>query len=187
MLLILLQLFVVIYCQEISVRQSLFGDTHNIKYNAPTTNVLDVKYTDSSYTKYTVTLNGETWLTSGMTGFRNNGKWVSLQLKEQKNINGQDAFGMYVDFTLIWNDTNNNEYATVVRQYTNEPNIIVFIQSYISGAINASIGNADAVISSFPSFILNNNNLGYIKWGGRQLMNTSIGIFGNANTGNNFY
>eukprot|EP01083_Nonionella_stella_P046994 125819_1 len=93
----------------ISVRETLFGSNwrDNIELGAT---VLDVQYTDNSYTSYTISVNGEKWLNSGTTGFRNNGDWASLKLNKTETMTGQDAFGSYSDLAVLWSDTKNKGY-----------------------------------------------------------------------------
>eukprot|EP01084_Bolivina_argentea_P145762 255414_1 len=141
---------------------------------------IDIQFLDNSYSTYTISVNNEIWLTSGTTGFRNQNEWVSLQFNHTKNITGQDIIGAYTEFIIVWNNAKNssNIYETIIRQYPNEPDIIIFTQSFPTGTTKATTNNPDKIISSFPSFLINNKNLGYVKWSGQQIGgNTQIGIF----------
>lgn len=149
--------------KPISVRETLFGANwrEGIELDATT---LDVNFTDSTYAAYTISVNGDKWLNSGMTGFRNMGNWASLKLNRTETTTGQDAFGSYSDMAIFWDDTKNEGYqfGTIVRQYPSDPDLVVFIQVYPNGAKMATTGSADQVISSFPSFMLDNNKLGLL-------------------------
>eukprot|EP01083_Nonionella_stella_P214717 773442_1 len=151
----------------ISVRETLFGSNwrDNIELGAT---VLDVQYTDNSYTSYTISVNGEKWLNSGTTGFINGGNWANLKLNKTENVTGQDAFGTYREMGILWYDTKNTGYnfGTIIRQYPNDPELLVFIQAYPDGSTQSSANSPDKVISSFPSFLLNNKQLGFNQWGG---------------------
>merc|ERR1719410_2640169 len=103
-----------------------------------------------------------------MTGFRNNGDWADLKLNTTEITTGQDSFGQFKDIGILWSDSKNAGYdfGTVVRQYPSNPDLILFIQLYPNGAMKSSAGSSDKVISSFPSFLLDNDDLGFNQWGG---------------------
>ena len=93
-----------------------------------------------------------------------------MKVNRTETIKGQDAFGAYNDMAIFWSDTihtknDGYEFGTIFRVYSNEPDIIVFIQVYPNGAVNTSAISSDEVISSFPSFLLDNKQLGFNQWG----------------------
>eukprot|EP01084_Bolivina_argentea_P143820 252497_1 len=162
---LLLLLFSAIYCihsKPISVRETLFGAQNNINRIDATTS-LDIKFSDNTYTKYSLTLNGNTWLNSGDTQYRTNGNWAKLSLDKTDTTTGSNIYGSFSDLNIHWN---NGEFIETIRIYKNSPDIIQFIQQFPNGLKKSSTGNADDIISSLPSFVLDNKNLGYAHWSG---------------------
>ena len=159
---------------------TLFLVTSLCIFYAAAQTVLDIAFTDNSFTKYTISVNDKVWLKSGTTLFRNQNEDVSLQLNETKNMTGQDIIGSYTELIIVWSNEKNtsDKYETMIRQYPNERDIIIFTQSFPTGATKTSKNDPDKVISSFPSFLMDNADLGYTKWSGQQIGgNTQIGIF----------
>ena len=136
--------------------------------SSDTTTKLDIEFSDSSYSSYNILLNGKPWLSSGMTGFRNGGQWAPLEFNQTQQSSGQDIFGEYNDLIIIWRDKMNPmyEFHTIFRSYPNDPDMIIFIQYYPFGANSTINNNGFYIISSFPSFRLNNSDLGYVQWAG---------------------
>eukprot|EP01084_Bolivina_argentea_P143823 252503_1 len=157
---------------SISVRKLLFGVS---TYQSETsTTIIDVLFTNNNYSSYIITVNNITWLTSGFIGFRNNNNWFTTQNKllfnSTKQENGEDGFGQYKQLKIIWNEYDSiNQYATIIRQYPYDPELILFIQLYLNDVQNTTTFNKDATISAFPSFILPETpsiKLGYTHWSG---------------------
>lgn len=69
-------------------------------------------------------------------------------------------------------------FETVVRVYKDEP-LVYFSIIYTSGLTNASITNTNDVLSTFPSFIVEETSLkrGYTTWfGGRKCIYCSCSV-----------
>ncbi|XP_055899050.1 uncharacterized protein LOC106071759 isoform X1 [Biomphalaria glabrata] len=125
--------------------------------------------TDGSYS---ITVNGNIWLTSGYTFFNNNGKKYStadysLKLSRSWSTSGRDIIGE-------WQSTNFDYLAaslpvtTTIKTY-NDPDIpiAIFTQKYYGQANRTSANDTTQVISSFPSFqALSNGGMGFLAYGG---------------------
>jgi hypothetical protein len=142
----------------------------DFQVTAGTTSV-DIQFSNG-YSSYMVMLNNQTWLTSGTTFFRNKGKVATMVLNSTAVNGGEDSFGQFSQLVLVWSDSANagTMFATIFRQYPMDPDLVQFIQVYLSGATGATTKNSGAVISAFPSFKLqngaNNRKLGYVHWSG---------------------
>ena len=161
--------FKIFSIKAITLRQQLYDDI------TLESNVLDFEWINNSnhnYMDYTISVNGTKWLYSGPTMFRNNGQDVSSKVTDIKTENGEDNLGSYKESIVTNTDTSNNNIImqTSVRMYDN-PNILVFTQSFPNALRNTNVGSMDSVISSFPSFTLYNQSsdhikLGYMHWSG---------------------
>ena len=120
---------------------------------------------------FTVLIDNEQWFSSSSVFFRSAGKLystsdASLLYVGQHTSRGQDQLGSYEQHALEWH--------TACGQYSFFGNIleydsaIVFEQVFPSTLTNTSSGDADSVISSFPSFELGNSDnkqdTGFAQW-----------------------
>ena len=130
---------------------------------------------DKNYESYSISVNNDIWLKSGDTLYRNNGDWVSLKINNTIKTTGNDIYGSYKDTIIQYIDKNEPQYKfeSIFREYPNDPDKIIFIQNYPNGAKNTSIGDIEKTISSFPSFIITDNDnknqvktLGYVHFSG---------------------
>ena len=175
---LLLALLVVTFGRKIngidtfSIRD-IFGDKlpqFSDELGAPS--VVDISF-GNGYSNYYVSVNGKTWLESGTTAFRNDGKWASLKLSKTMNQSGVDPYGEFNAVVLVYEDSNTNaQFATHFKYYPSEPNLIVFEQTFPDGANKTEnpTQNGDGLISSFPSFkvdtVDSSLSLGFAHFGG---------------------
>ena len=71
---------------------------------------VDVSFS-TGFDSYFISVNGKTWLESGMTGFRNEGKWATLKLSKTMNQTGVDPFGSYNSVVLIYEEVSTGWYG----------------------------------------------------------------------------
>ena len=91
---------------------------------------------NNNYSEYSVTINGQSWLKSGLTSFRNkNNGWADVRINGTKSHSGNDNFGDYNEMTIFWQDINDENaiFATGFRMYPNMPDSIVFTQTFVNG------------------------------------------------------
>lgn len=92
------------------------------------------------------------------------------QFVEHEQLRGMDSIGQYAEDLFHWNDTLGNVVVSYsIRSYQDEPNILVFRQSFPSGLADLATGNPDAVATSFPSLSLRTvagQQLGYVHFAG---------------------
>ena len=156
----------------ISIRE-IFGDApakYSDKLGAQSS--VDISFS-SGYANYYISVNGKTWLESGTTAFRNDGKWATLKLSKTMNQTGIDPYGAYNAVVLIYEDTNTSaQFATHFKYYPSEPDLIVFEQTFPDGANNThdTTQSSNGWISCFPSFKMEtvdpSLSLGYAHFGG---------------------
>eukprot|EP01084_Bolivina_argentea_P143819 252495_1 len=141
------------------------------KLNAPSS--VDI-YFGNGFSDYFISVNNKTWLQSGTTGFRNNGKWADLKISKTQNNSGYDSFGKFNEVVITYQDQSQSvAFSTHFKYYPSNSDILLFTQTYPNGAVNTAVGNqqgANMVISSFPSFQLQTIDqsvtLGYTHFGG---------------------
>ena len=95
---------------------------------------LDVVFSNNNQ-DYGINVNGEEWFVSGLTSFRNKGDWALVSVNRSESHSGSDNFGTYNDFTIFWQDSNdlNVQMATGFRTYPDNPDTIVFTQTFVNG------------------------------------------------------
>eukprot|EP01083_Nonionella_stella_P114908 340133_1 len=141
----------------------LFEDT------VGTPSVVNIQFNQNDFSQYFIEINNKTWLESGETTFRSDGQLASLKLNKVVNTSGADAFGAFNAVTIKYQDTNSKaEFATQFKYYPSEPDLLVFTQSFITGANQTATQDVNGVISSFPSFLVEYASvpLGYAHFGG---------------------
>ena len=148
---------------------SLFTPTHSIP---------SVTFTLNSDSSSTIRVNGLTWLRTDATWFHALNTTFStanatLSLASTREHLGRDSLGAYNATTLTWTtkSTPPLTFLTTYRIYSHplDPTTIqsiVFSQTWVTGATATSVGNSDAVLSSFPSFRPKGaaTSLGAIQW-----------------------
>ena len=95
---------------------------------------LDVVFSNNNQ-DYGISINGQDWLVSGLTSFRNKGNWALVTMNKSETHSGNDNFGDCNDLTIFWQDSNdlNAQMATGFRTYQDIPDTIVFTQTFING------------------------------------------------------
>ena len=138
----------------------------------------DVVWTLNADHTSTIRVNGAVWFHSGATWFHALNQTFSsadssLALTNTRQHLGSDALGQFNATSLTWQtkSTPPLSFLTTYRLYphpsTPTTRCIVFEQLWTTGAQGTSVGNSDAVLSSFPSFRPRNASatLGALEWG----------------------
>lgn len=124
---------------------------------------LTVRETGSgSPADFEVLLDGEAFLASSPTRVHCDGTWYStsaelgtqrLQLQSLRNTTSVDSWGAYFATTATYNCSGTAGFAfeTEIRVYTTGDRVS-FLQTYLSGCMNASLGRLEDASSQFPSF-----------------------------------
>ena len=126
--------------------------------------------TDNSFN---ITVSGQQWFRSGPIKVRNKEAWLSpadgsLILNGTYGFLGEDALGGYLYTYYEYRDkTAEFQFRTFIKVYE-KIDVIVFGHKFISGAEKTATDSADSVISSFPSFLVEDSSLerGYLTFEG---------------------
>lgn len=135
---------------------------------------------DSASGVFHVTVNGAEWFSGGDTsvtfdGVKYSASAGTLALNGSVAVQGSDAVGSYTGTTLLWRAAGAGgaaaRFETRVRVYADSA-AVVFEQAFPDGAKNLSVGDIDAVSSSFPAFDLRSDakvaaaapQRGYQQW-----------------------
>lgn len=118
---------------------------------------------------FTVRVNGRKWFGSGETFLRANGQRHSsadgsLLLKDSRVLAGSDSIGQYQSTDMLWESTSGGvRMTTSVKQYQS---CVVFGQTFPDGATDTSAGDANALVSAFPSFEITKGDepAGFSHW-----------------------
>lgn len=126
----------------------------------------------------TIRVNGRVWLRTAATSFHALNQTFSsndssLSLAATKQHLGQDSLGLYNATTLTWRTKSSppltflTTYRLYTLQHTATIRAVVFEQVWVSGAQGTSVGDSDAVLSVFPSFVPSaaSEELGALQWG----------------------
>jgi len=130
--------------------------------------MLDVEVSND-YMSYSIIVNGNKWLDSGLTNFRNNGDWAKLTVAGTKKLVGNDKFGDYNELIVIYKDESEYMFNIHFKMYPNNTDLLVLSQSFPNGTMNSAVGNRDEIMTSFPSIklsTLNPGDLGYVHFQG---------------------
>jgi hypothetical protein len=132
---------------------------------------VDVTTTGNSSLSFSVAIDGNVWLSSydGDIYFRHNRTTHStsagnLVVKDVRTTTGTSALGIFNATTVTFvSTTNGKAMDATIQQYAS---YVVFDQTFLSPLMDCSIENADALISSFPSFQLGKQSprLGFAHW-----------------------
>ena len=133
-----------------------------------------VVFTLNSDSTATVRVNGATWLRTSAIWFTAGGKRYSsddssLTLTGAESSEGVDSLGQYNATVLEWqaSDDDSLRWMTIYRTYLARSSpAIVFDQVWLSDSADTSVGNSDAVLSAFPSFVPKGSSeaLGALQW-----------------------
>jgi len=135
--------------------------------------------TDNSFI---ISVSGQEWFYSGPVEVRNKGEWLSfndgsLILNGSFGSSGQDVLGSY---NYLYFEYYNKpgwlrpefKFTAFLKVYNNI-DAIVFGHRFDSGAERTATDSADDVISSFPSFLVEDSPLerGYVTFEGNSKLN----------------
>ena len=125
-------------------------------------------------------LSGNFWFRPGPVAVRANSTWWSTDedtleiINQSSNNNGSDAIGSFTSCEYTWKAVSNASTAvdlqvrTYINVYDDVP-VATFAIAYITAANDTAIpGVYDRTVSSFPSFIIEENpaRRGYATWAG---------------------
>ncbi|XP_048777200.2 uncharacterized protein LOC125681238 isoform X4 [Ostrea edulis] len=127
--------------------------------------------------RYSLYVNGNVWLDSAPTFFRDRGKLFStgdgtLKLFYTGNEVGVDKLGNFTTKDYLYR-AGSREFFVSIRQY-DDPNFLVFVQNYTDGASATKANSFDEIISGFPGFQIQDGVVerGYLSYGGYMLGDT---------------
>ena len=126
--------------------------------------------TDNSFN---ITVSGQQWFRSSPIKVRNKGAWLSstdgsLIFNGTYATSGEDAIGTYQFMSFQYHDKSGEfRFETFIKTY-DKINAITLGHKFNSGAENTTTDSADDVISSFPSFLVEDTSLerGYVTFEG---------------------
>jgi len=120
---------------------------------------------------FSISIDGRQWFSSASVFFRAEGKLFSTNDASLKYVGesistGADKLGSYEKHSLQWqSDCGQFSFFGNIFEYENA---FVFEQSFLSSLQNTTSGDADGVITSFPSFDLTNSDnkqdTGFAQW-----------------------
>ncbi|ESO98846.1 hypothetical protein LOTGIDRAFT_231210 [Lottia gigantea] len=149
----------------------------------------------SSDGSYSISINNMTWFNSAPTFFFTDGhKFVSgkdLKLTTTTSDEGSDEIGRWSSTNFNYQAGNVNIITYIKTYHYPKLPLIIFGQKYVNGAHNTSSGDAEATISSFPGFTLDDSipqNLGCLSYGGYMFGETArkIGRYDSSGKSINF-
>ena len=114
---------------------------------------------DTTSGSYQILLSGKAWFNSGPIAVRYKGKCLSnenssLSLLNYTSYTGEDAWGQFTSTQIWWQSVDKDfHYVTYINQYADLP-ILGFVQEFWSGTTDAATGSKDAIISSFPTLLV---------------------------------
>ena len=117
---------------------------------------------------FTIHANQLRWFGSGATFVRSEGELFSsedgsLRLETVDTSSGSDSVGEFVATELIWETPSLVPMVTSIKQYDN---CVIFGQRFPAGVKGTSSGNADDLVSGFPTFVVSEEDepTGYSHW-----------------------
>lgn len=130
--------------------------------------LLDVKVKPNTG-EFTITANNQKWFSSGETFLRANGERHSsadgtLLLRAVHSSTGSDAIGEFTSTDLTWEaSVAAVQMITSIKQYES---CFVFEQRFPGGAQDTSSGDADGLVSGFPTFRISEEDepAGFAHW-----------------------
>ena len=114
---------------------------------------------DSTSGSYQILLSGKAWFNSGPIAVRYKGECLSnenssLSLLNYTSFTGEDAWGQFTSTQIWWQSADKDfHYVTYINQYADLP-ILGFVQEFWSGTTDAATRSTDAIISSFPTLLV---------------------------------
>ena len=126
----------------------------------------------SADNNFTVSVKGQEWFHSGPIEVRNKGRWLSpnngsLIFKRDYSSFGVDILGTYNDLYFEYQGEPDPQFrfTTLVRVYE-DIDAIIFGHRFDSGAEGAATVSPDSVVSSFPSFLVEDSPIerGYVTF-----------------------
>ena len=106
--------------------------------------VLDILFTNDSE-DYMIRVNNVTWLYSGDTAFRSDGKWAQFEMVKYETHIGSDAFGENYEIVLHHQDISNPDAQMLshFKYYQNRPDILIFAQGFPNGLNDTALTSDD--------------------------------------------
>ena len=143
------------------ILQSAFGQGDKLSISISTDN------------SFNITMSGEQWFRSGPIKVRNKGAWLSstdgsMVLNGSYATSGEDVIGTYQFMFFHYYDKSGEfRFETFIKTY-DKIDAVTMGHKFNSGAEKTSTDLADAVISSFPSFLVEDSSLelGYLTFEG---------------------
>ena len=159
---------------------------------------------DPKTAAFTVAIDGVNWLSGGEVAVQAAGTWhtssgtaptLKLDGGIGQTFSGGDSTGLYSATQFTWllppgtahptSAATQARMVTTVRVYT-DVSAVAFEQRFPDGLADTSVGNTDAVLSSFPTFgevLPEGDDLGYTSYWGAFIGNSHSGRWWNSTRG----
>jgi len=129
-------------------------------------NILDISI-DKTTQSYTILVKGEEWFHSGDYAVHLNKRWYStadksLQFMYSSSNKGEDRLGKFDETVFVWS-AGSVSWLTTFKSYLPQP-IIIFNQIFQQGIQDTATGNNNDVISAFPTFKVEKDDLNYLTY-----------------------